>query len=433
MNVAYDLALGGAALVASPLWAYRLLRTGKWRTDWPARFGRCPALAANGRRTILIHAVSVGEVNAVRQLVEALRGQTDWHVVISTTTDTGTARARALYEPRHRVVRYPIDFTWSVARFLDAVQPDLVALVELEVWPNFCDLCRLRGVPVAVVNGRLSKSSFRGYRLARALVRPMFAGLAAAAVQTPDYGQRFEALGVAADRVHVLDSMKWDTARIADDVEGSEALAEAMGIDRSRPLIVAGSTAPGEERLLAASCPEAAQLLLAPRRPEWFDAAARMEPGTIRRTACPDGTRRAPDGRRFFVLDTIGELGKAYALADVAVVGRSFLDMGGSDMIEPVALGKPTIVGPFHDNFQEVVAALRASDAVVVTDAPGPALAELLGNSDRAAAAAERGRQVIRAHQGATQRHVELLRRLMHKRGEGQRCVAVGQLGRAET
>jgi 3-deoxy-D-manno-octulosonic-acid transferase len=165
-------------------------------------------------------------------------------VVIATTTDTGTARARELFGGRYRLVRYPFDFSAAVDRLLDAVRPDAVALVELEVWPNFVASCDRRGIPVAVINGRLSARSFRRYRLARPFLSPTFARLAAVAAQDEAYAVRFRAMGVPAERVAVCGTMKWDTAQVVDDEgDASAKLALDLGIDRSRPLVVAGSTA----------------------------------------------------------------------------------------------------------------------------------------------------------------------------------------------
>lgn len=413
MALAYDMLYGIAAVLGSPLWGYRLLRTGKWRTDWPARFGRC-ALPPRDKPTILIHGVSVGEINAIRQLVKTLEDQAPdpMSLVISASTDTGIARARQLFEPRHPVVRFPFDFTFSMRRLLDVVRPDLVALVELEVWPNFIHECRRRHIPVGVINGRLSARSFRGYRKLAPLLRPTFAGLDFAAVQTSQYANRFTAMGVAPEAVTITDTMKWDTAQIADEVPGAEELAAAMGIDPGKPLIVAGSTAPDEEKLLMMTCPPGAQLLVAPRKPERFEEVAALETDlgrVIRRTQCPDGSRRVPDDARWFLLDTMGELRKAYALADVALIGRSFLGLYGSDPLEPIALGKPTGIGPHYGDFTDVVEALAAADGIEVTSAPGEFAAELLENRRKAQTLAERGRQVIRQRQGATQRTADLL------------------------
>ena len=410
MGLALDGLYGIAAVMGSPVWVYRLLRTGKWHTDWPGRLGRCPPIDSTSHKRLLIHAVSVGEVNAVRLLVEKLaQADPTLQIVISTTTDTGLARAKELFEPRHQVVRYPLDLTRCVRRFLDAVSPDAVALVENEVWPNFTEQCARRGIALCVINGRLTTRSMNRYNLIRPIARRMYRRLTAAAVQTQGYARHFAQLGTAADRVHVYDTMKWDTAKIADHVDGADELAGALGLDRSRRIIVAGSTGPGEEKLLIDTCPPSAQLVLVPRKPERFEQVAQLAPGIVRRTQHKDGTQRPIDGQRLFMLDTIGELRKAYALADVVLVGRSFLGLYGSDMMEPIALGKATIIGPHHSDFAEIVDALQSGEGMVVTDDPGPVVADLLHDRHRAAQLAQRGRDVIRARQGATDRHVQLL------------------------
>ena len=458
----YDLLYLVAALLTSPVLAARLLASGKWRTDWRERFGHVGELdvpsastdddpagparppdpsagpppvgvgraPADRRPTVLVHGVSVGEVAATRRLVDALAGRA--RVVVSSTTDTGVARARSMYGTRHPVVRYPLDLSWMVRRFLDAVRPDVVALAELEVWPNFVTECARRGIPVCVVNGRLSASSYRGYRRARRWVRPIFRQLAAVGAQNQTYARRFADLGVPRDRVRVTDTMKWDTSARPHPAASAEALAAALGLDRTRPLIVAGSTGPGEEEELIAARPPAAQLLLVPRKPERFDAVAALHPGIRRRSRAPSGG--APEGgapasepvppsavRRgdreraraarppaaqadLFLLDTMGELELAYALADVAIVGRSFAPMGGSDPIPPVAAGCATIIGPHHDNFADVVAALRAGGCVTVTSSPMAAAARLLEDEDARRRMARNGQRVIEEHGGASAR-----------------------------
>ncbi|MFA9477499.1 3-deoxy-D-manno-octulosonic acid transferase [Phycisphaerales bacterium AB-hyl4] len=427
MGLPHDITYAAAALATSPVWAYRMWRTGKWRTDWGGRFGRgepvvpMPNDQGGRRRRLLIHAVSVGEVNAIRQLVDLLHREHGDRVelVIATTTDTGYARARELFAADHSVVRYPLDFTVAVRRFLDRVRPSAVALVELEVWPNFVDECKRRDIPIVVINGRLSARSFSRYRYLRPVVRSMFASLAAAAVQTPDYAQRFIAMGTPADRVHVLDTMKWDTAEVADDVPNAGELAEQMGIDRAHPLVVAGSTGPGEERLLIdairAECPPETQLLLVPRKPERFDEVAALDATIIRRSDRKPtaAVREGQPAHTLFLLDTMGELRKAYALADVVVIGRSFNGLGGSDPIEPIALSKPTIVGPDHHNFADVVHAFEKAGGIVATRQLGPAIAKLLANPDQAAELARHGRDVILSRQGSTQRHAELLLKVL--------------------
>ena len=443
-----DLVYAAVAGLTSPVWGYRLFRSGKWRTDWAGRWGRVSGLNrdGDGRPTLLIHAVSVGEVNAVSRLVTRLHEATGggWRIVVSATTDTGFARARQLFSDIHPVVRYPLDFSGCVNRFLDAVSPDLVALTELEVWPNFVEACGRRGVPVGVINGRLSARSFERYRRIRALVRPAFARLAGVLVQSQQYAERFVALGVTADRVTVVDSMKWDAAPgpapgsdshsagvdadaqhlrtpgAGDPVAGAHELAAAMGIDRSQPVVVAGSTGPGEEKMLMASCPAGAQLVLVPRKPERFDEVASLDPDMVRRSRHPDAGNRPDKPARVFLVDTMGELSKAYSLADVAVVGRSFMgDLYGSNPLEPIALGKPTIIGPHYGDFSEMVEALRGAGGIVVTDHPGRAISELLEDRQAAGALARRGGEVIVSRRGATERHVRWLMKMMPSRAGG--------------
>lgn len=428
MSVVHDVCYSVAAVASSPIWGYRLVRTGKWRTDWHARFGHVGALPPKqaGRRRIVFHAVSVGEVGLIQQLVQRLAAQPDIEVVIASTTDTGLARALALYGKTHSVIRYPLDFTAAVRRFLDATEPDLLVTVELEVWPNMVEQCARRGIPVCVVNGRLSERSIRSYRLIKAVIRPTFSKLAAVGAQDDVYAARFRELGVAPDRVRVLDTMKWDTSGpVLTDAEqqsllrAADRLAAAMGIDRSRRIVVVGSTGEDEERrLLNALLPvldSRVQIVVVPRKPERFDEVANLMPGVVRRTRHPDGAA-APGGGRLFLVDTMGELGKVYALADVVIVGRSFNGWGASDPIEPVALAKPTIIGPDHHNFREVVGAFASANGIVVVADPAAAAREtarLLADPTAASALAKRGREVILTRRGASERHLNLLLELL--------------------
>jgi 3-deoxy-D-manno-octulosonic-acid transferase len=398
-----DLAYLPFALLTAPFWAR------KDRQDWPARFGKGEPLPGGTRPRILLHAVSVGEVSALRTLVPLLVPSAE--VVISVGTDTGIARARALFADSCAVVRYPVDFSWCVRRLLDRVRPDAVGLVELELWPNFLRACRRRGIPVAVINGRLSTRSFKGYRRARPLLRPMFRSLALACVQDETYADRFRAMGVPPDRVRVTGTMKWDAASLDVPGEAARALGAEMGIDPTRPLIVGGSTAEDEEVLLHASvrdaCAPGTQLLCAPRKPERFDAAAAAIPGCVRRSA----REPAPPGTTRYLLDTIGELRLAYALANVVVMGRSFGSLHGSDPIEPAAMGKPVLMGPAFGDFENSVGPLREAGALRVvsaTDLPR-ALAELLADPAAARAMGARGRACVEAHRGASARHAEVL------------------------
>ncbi len=402
---ALDLLYVALAGVTAPVWVR------KKRSGWRGRLGRIQLPEKNrDRKRVLVHAVSVGEVSALRELVPSLVSQVD--VVISVTTDTGLAHARKLFSETCHVVRYPLDFSWSVRRFLDAVRPDAVALVELEIWPNFVAACSHRSIPICVINGRLSERSFRGYKRIRSWIGPSFERLSFAAVQDEAYAERFRTMGVSDQKCIVTGSMKWDASRIVDEVQGSETFAREMGIDLNRPLIVGGSTGPGEEAMLHEACPEGAQLLCAPRKPERFAEAGDALPGCVYRSA---GARaevsETEHGASRFLLDTLGELRLAYAIADVVVVGRSFGDLYGSDPIEPVSLGKAVVMGPQHSDFTLIVAALRDRGGIEICEASKlrSVLSELLADGGRRERLGSAGRACIVERQGASERHKILL------------------------
>jgi 3-deoxy-D-manno-octulosonic-acid transferase len=416
-----DLAYIPVAFITAPWWI------GKKRTGWRERFGhtvRLPAVKSGLKGRVLLHAVSVGEVNALRHLVPLLCTQAE--VVISVTTDTGIARAKELFASSATIVRYPLDFSRSVHRFLDAIRPDVIALVELEIWPNFVSHARSRNIPVCVINGRLSARSFKGYSRFKRFFRRYYAQLSCVHAQDATYGERFVAMGVDPSKCHISGSMKWDAAKIEDSVSGADRLALELGIDRTRPLVVAGSTGPldqdgapigfdgangralwCEEALLHAAMPAGVQLLCAPRKPERFEEAARALPGCIRRSDHPKGSApREVNGDRF-LLDTIGELRAAYALADVVVVGRSFGGLYGSDPVEPISLGKPTIIGPSHGDFQFAVDSLASGGGILVRSADQlrESIESLLRASDARENLRNSGREVIRRNQGASSRY----------------------------
>lgn len=434
-----DLAVLLIGLLSAPIWILTMARRGKLRTDWPGRFGFGPSLPqpATGRRRILVHAVSVGETAAIATLVDRLlEGDEPVDVVVSVTTNTGVARAEQLAAGRYPVIRTPLGLYGPCRRWLRRVRPDLLVLVELEVWPAMTAEAESLGVPVIVINGRLTERSARRYRQIAGLIRPSFARLRWCAVQDQPIADRFIALGVPRERVEILGTMKWDTAVIADHVDGAEALARTLGIDRSRPLVVAGSTAPDETSLIDHAVGDGAQLLCAPRRPEWFDGVADDLPGCVRRSRCgdagdpagdqPDAAARdavhpavrdqaPPKAHGRFLLDTIGELRAAYALADVVIVGRSFGSLHGSDMMEPIGLGRPTVVGPRTGDFEATMRALLAGDGIVQVQADDLAttVAGLLADSESARAMAERGRAVIQERQGVAEAHERLIRRVL--------------------
>lgn len=376
----------------------------KARSGWPERLGIVvePRPRATDRKRVLLHAVSVGEVNALRTLVPILAQRAQ--VVVCASTDTGLARAKELFAGVAEVGRMPMDFSWGVERFLRRVRPDAVGLVELEVWPNLLQACRRRDIPVCIINGRLSERSFEGYHRARALVGGLFESLTLVAAQDETYAKRFRAMG--ARRVIVTGSMKWDAANLASDPGRADELAQAMGIDRTRPLIVAGSTGPGEEELLCQACPAGVQLLCAPRKPERFDGAALVMGDCVRRST---GEKRVGSTR--FLLDTIGELRSAYQLADLVVMGRSFGEQFGSDPTEPAALGRATLIGPSVGDFTEIVATLERAGGLARSTRRSLAadLERLIRDDDNRAKLGRSALACVKTQRGASARHAEIL------------------------
>ena len=383
------------------------LATGAWSTQARTRDGRIgPVLHRAPGPRILVHGVSVGETNALEPLVDALAAsRLEPDVVVSASTETGVARARRIHAQKREVVRFPLDFTWMAGRFLDSLRPDLVVLAELELWPSFLAACARRDIPVCVVNARMSARSFRGYLAWRPLVRRMFSRLALVAAQTDAYRERFATLGVQAERTCVTGSLKWDAATRAPDPAAARRLAAELGIDPSRPLIVAGSTGPDEEAALLRRRPRGCQLLLAPRSPDRWDEVARLRPAMTRRSAPLAGDHDV------LLLDTIGELTAAYLLADFVFVGRSLGPMGGSNPLESVALGKPTVIGPHYENFAGVVADLVEAGGLVVSAHPMEVIGRWLKDPMAAEAVATGGLRTVENNRGTG---VDTARRVLH-------------------
>jgi 3-deoxy-D-manno-octulosonic-acid transferase len=411
---AYDIAYLGLSPAALPLAISRAVRD-KLLDALRTRRGNMARRAAGPG--VLIHAVSVGELNAARGLIDQLRERVpDVQIVITTTTQAGLARAGELYGEKagFGVVRFPLDFSWRVDRLLDAARPDVVVLMELELWPNWMKRCAQRDIPVVLANGRITEPSYRRYQWLGPVTRRMFGRLAFAFAQDQTFADRFAGLGVHRDRLCVGGSMKFDAASIGSDVPGTDNLARDLGLDRSRDrILVCGSTGPGEEaicldlyRSLKRQHP-ALRLVIVPRKPERFDEVASL----IESSGFTCGRRSRRTLGEVILIDTIGELRKAYAFAEVVFVGRSLVDLGprqhGSDMIEPAALGKPVAVGPFTGNFDQAVRAFRAADAIrVVHDAASltSLLNSWLDQPNDAASLGNRARDVVGASQGATAR-----------------------------
>ena len=429
MRYFLNLLYGVAIILYSPKIVYRMLCQDRYRAGWSQRLGRIERRNPE-KPCIWIHAVSVGEVNATQTLMDQLKNQlTDYEVVISATTDTGLARAKALYDAEYSVFYFPFDLSWVMARAFRQLRPAAVLLMELEVWPNLTTIANEQNVPVVVINGRLSDKSFPKYQKVRFLISRMFRKVSLVLAQTAEYAQRFIALGCDEGKVIVTSSLKYDTAQTDGAVDGTDRLAEQINLGVER-LWVAGGTGPGEEKLVLDAFAklkkedglEDVRLAIVPRKPERFDEVAALIDaagfGYVRYSALKADDSVTKGKPTVILGDTMGDLKKFYSLATVVFVGRSLVPMGGSDMMEPTALGKCTLFGPQTFNFKQTVEVLLAGEGAVEV-ADENALYEktllCLKDNDFAKKIAANGQKVIRQNQGATQKTVDAISGILRR------------------
>lgn len=422
----YDIAYALGVGVSAPYWLARSKTRQKVLRALNQRMGREIERRTLPSPAVLIHAVSLGEINATSALVKLLRqARPDLDIIVSTTTDTGYDRGLQLYRSVRNVmlIRFPLDFTSALKRMLDRLRPIVIVLMELEIWPNLLLQCQRQHIPVVLVNGRMTEPAFKKYRLLKPVTAAMFRRIAAICAQDETYAQRFRQLGAPVDRLSITGTMKFDTAQLAERVEGDTQLAQELGLDKE-PLWVCGSTGPGEEsiildvyRALGKQFP-ALRLAIVPRHPQRFDEVAALiaQAGlALLRRSTP---RPSADNRPVILGDTMGELRKFYSLAGVVFVGRSLVDLGprqhGSDMIEPAALAKAVVVGPWTHNFAEPMRKFREAAAVAqVSDAASlsKVIESWLRDPLSATATGRRAQDVVRLNQGATARHAEIILR----------------------
>jgi len=392
----------------------RQLFTGKNRPRFRDRMGfGLPDLPQDGD---WIQAVSVGEVELARRLVaEFDRLTPGLPLFLTATTATGLDLARRTLGDRLPVFPCPVDLPGPVKRVLEAAQPRFVVLVETELWPEMLHQAGQRGIPVAVVNARLSERSFAGYRRVAAPLRSLLAPLTLVLARTNTDGERFAGLGVPANRISVTGNIKYDLEPDERPLEWAEAVRVAAA---GRSIVVAGSTMEGEEaQVLDAVAEIDAEnappfLILAPRHPERFDAVARLlsERGIV--FSRRNGDEAIQTGADVFLLDTIGELSRAYRLAHVAFIGGSLAPTGGHNPLEAAVWGVPVLSGPHVHNFREVYDEMTAAGgARLVADVAElkVAAAVWLDDEKLARAAGGAGREVVETNSGATSRTVTAL------------------------
>jgi len=426
----YNLALTGALIAASPALAPWVLASRKRRRNFldraGARMERVPP--PSGKRRIWIHAVSVGETLSSAPLVRMLRRRLpEAELLFSTVTITGQETAeKVLGGETDARFYFPFDLPGIARKFLARVRPDVVVILETEIWPNFLAECAAANIPAVLLNGRISERSFGGYGRLRFLFSRALACFTAIAAQTEEDGRRFRSLGAPPSSVVVTGNMKFDVAPPSHDLSPLHALL--MGDKASGTTwFVAGSTHEGEEEAVLRAFAGArrvngsVKLLLAPRHPERFGPVEEMclREGweTLRKTRAADGL--AAGLPPVVILDTVGELLSAYAAADIAFVGGSLVPKGGHNILEPALYGVPTLVGPHMDNFREIAEIFGDAGAVVkVKDKAELAdrLARWAADPSGMSVTGAKARELLAAFRGATDRNAGIVERELSRR-----------------
>jgi 3-deoxy-D-manno-octulosonic-acid transferase len=436
----YSLALAVAVLVSSPWWLLQMLRQGKYRAGIGERLGRVPARIRGPGLAgcIWVHAVSVGEVLACSGLIAGLRDRyPERRVLISTTTASGQALARQRFGEEN-VFYFPLDFRFSVRRWLRALRPELVVLAESEFWPNFLRMAREEGARLVVVNARVSDRSWPRYRRLRLVMKGILRDMDLLLAQTNEDGRRLIAVGADAERVRVVGNLKFEVKPPAASPLRAE-LRSHLAKNGAGPVVVLGSTVEGEEELLLPAIRAvlerftSAVVVLAPRHPERFTPV-----GELLRSSGLRWQRRSkwdgsdPLAGSVLLLDSIGELASLYELASVAFVGGSLVPRGGHNILEPAQAGAAVLTGPHTENFREMVSIFVQRGAVRIVEAREvePVLTELLANPGARAELAQRAQAIVRAQSGATARTLEAIGALL--RPHDVREEGAGELRAAE-
>jgi 3-deoxy-D-manno-octulosonic-acid transferase len=413
LRLIYTALLYVAAPLVFALTAWRGVRDPLYRDRLPERFGLTRLKL--GPPVIWVHAVSVGEVQAAAALIRALQRQYPQHaIVVTTTTPTGAQRVQALFADTVRHAYLPYDLPGAVGRFLDRLHPQIAIIMETEVWPNLYRACGRRRIPIVLASARLSEKSVRRYRRFTALFQPALDALVIGAQSQTD-AQRFVAIGALASRVHVTGNIKFDMEVPAlAQTEGAALRAAAFA---GRMAWVAGSTHAGEEDVVLDAHQRVLQthsnalLILVPRHPNRFDQVRAWLSARAVRFA--SRSRQEPvNGVDVLLADTLGELLMFYAAADVAFVGGSLVPVGGHNLLEPAALAKPILTGPYNANSQDIAqlfftagAALEARSA----DELAARVTELFSNPQRREQMGSKGLHILESNRGALARVMALV------------------------
>jgi len=396
-------------LILARLW-WRGRREPGYREAIGERFGRYAAPAP--ARLIWLHAVSVGEARAAAPLVQALQQALPGHsVVMSCMTAAGRETLKQVYGESVHAVYLPYDYPEAVQRFLEHFRPRLGVVMETEMWPNLLAACQANGLPVLLANARMSEKSARGYARFAWLTGPAIRSFAAVCAQSEEDAVRLRTLGARA--VEVAGNLKFDVRPAPEQIAAGRAWRERLG----RPVLLLASTREGEEEILlneigGAGLAGDLVVFVVPRHPKRFDEVARL--AHARRTVDEFPSK----DQTIYLGDTMGEMPFYFAACDVALMGGSFLPLGGQNLIEGLAAGAPVIAGPSMFNFAEATrlavkagAALQARDAAAAVRAAG----ELLGDAARRERMSKAGKKLCDANRGATERHLRVCLRLLER------------------
>ena len=427
MRLIYNVLFLIGFLVSAPFYFLKMKRRGGWRAGFGQRFARYDSrlkTALTNRHTLWIHAVSVGEVNIATQLIKALESRAPTlTVVVSTTTSTGMGELRKKLPAHVPKFYYPIDRRKYVSRALRVINPEAIVLVEAEIWPNFLWKAADRRIPTFLVNARLSEKSYRGYKRAAFLFRPIFRDFTGVGAQNEADAQRLITLGCRPEVVRIVGNLKFDAAQIAEkNAIHVDQLYGQIGVKDDALILVAGSTHDGEEAYLADLFLRLRErfpklfLTLVPRHFERSrEVGTELEKRKIRfvyRTEISATTHYPPGEIQALIVNTTGELRHFYQNATVVFVGKTLMAEGGQNPIEPGAIGRAMVFGPNMQNFQAIAAAfVNGRAARQERDAAGveKAIAELLASPQEREDLGRNAREVVRQNQGSIERTLDMV------------------------
>ena len=427
MRFLYNILFSVFFVLSSPYYFLRMQRRGNWQRGFGQRLGRFDAKfkqAITNRQRLWIHAVSVGEVGVCTQLIKALEPRLpNIKIVVSTTTTTGMEELQKRLPNHISRIYYPIDYRRCVSHALNTVRPEAIILVEAEIWPNFIWKARDMGIPLFLVNARLSDRSYPRYRRFGFLFRRFFRCFVGVGAQNETDAAKLRQLGCRPEAVHVVGSLKFDAAKLDERrVVDVAAMLRQLNVSPTAKILVAGSTHPGEEALLADIFLRLRKrfadvfLVLVPRHFERSREVGRELQGRgvkfVYRTELTRSSQYQPGEIQCLLVNTTGELKHFYQQASLIFVGKSMLAQGGQNPIEPGALGKAMVFGPNMQNFSEVVRSfLTKGGAVQVSNASEleQALGELLADEGRRERLGQNALEVVRENQGAIERTVDMI------------------------